>query len=145
MSLREHILDQLTGPDIPVRNSMLFHGLDPLITKTFSLTDTLHDRKRKATFHSFSDKVDHNIVSGTDSCGNGCLTLLDQHLGITQPYIRTMRKPCNTDQVREVFRLGVNKHLHGEICTKFRDSQTSELTSANIFRFNFQSLCTCKQ
>lgn len=63
MSLREHILlDQLTGPDIPVRNSMLFHGLDPLITKTFPLR-TLHDRKRKATFHSFSDKVDHNIVS----------------------------------------------------------------------------------
>ena len=99
MSFREHVLDQLTGPDIPVRYVVFFHGHDPLITETFSLTDTLHDRKCQTTLYPFTDEVDHDVISGTDGRGNGCFSLLDQHLGIAKPYVRTMGKSCNTDQV----------------------------------------------
>ena len=108
MGLREHVLDQLAGPDIPVRNIMVFHGLDPFVTETFSFTDTLHDGKCQAAFHPFSNKVDHNIISRTDRSGNGRRSVLDQYLGISKPYVRTMRKSRNTYQVGKIFRLGIN-------------------------------------
>ena len=108
MGLREHILDQLAGPDIPVRNIMIFHSLDPFVTETFSFTDTLHDGKCQTAFHPFSNKVDHNIISRTDRGGNGRRSVLNQYLGISKPYVRTMRKSRNTYQVGKIFRLGIN-------------------------------------
>ena len=99
MGLREHVLDQLTGPDIPVRYVVFFHRRDPLITEAFSLTDTLHDRECQATLYPFTNKVDHDVISGTDGSGNGCFSFLDQHLCIAKPYVCTMGKSRNTDQV----------------------------------------------
>ena len=124
---------------------MFFHGLDPFITKTFTFTDALHNSKRQTTLHTFSDQIDHNIISGTDRCGNGRCTILNQHLCITQPNVSTMGKTCNTYQVRKIFRLGINKHLHGEICTKLRNSKTAKLTASNILRADSQCLSSRKQ
>ena len=38
------------------------------------------------------DQIDHNIVSSTDTGGNGRCPGFDQILGISQPYVRTMGK-----------------------------------------------------
>ena len=145
MGFREHIFDFFAGPDVPVRNAMFLHGCDPFITKTFSLTDTLHDGKCQTTLHSLANEIDHNIISGTDCCRNGSLSFFDQSLGISQPHVSTMGKSGNTDQIRKRFRLGSHKHLHGKISTKLWNSQTAKLAAADILRINSKSFCTGKK
>ena len=145
MGFREHIFDFFAGPDIPVRNAVFFHGGDPLISETFSFTDALHNSKGKTTFHTLTDQVDHNIITGTDCRGNSSFSLFNQCLRISQPYIRTVGKSGNTDQIRKIFRLGIHKHLHGEISTKFWNSQTAKLAAADILRINSKSFCTGKK
>ena len=124
---------------------MVFHGLDPFVTETFSFTDTLHDGKCQAAFHPFSNKVDHNIISRTDRGGNGRRSVLNQYLGISKPYVRTMRKSRNTYQVGKIFRLGIDQHLHGKVCTKLRDPEASQPAAADILRADPQSLRSRKQ
>ena len=145
MGFREHILNLFTGPYVPFRHIMFSHGGFPFIPKTLTFTNCFHDRKGKTALYPHADQIDHNIISCTDGCGNGSLSLFNKSLGITKPYVCTMGKSCNTHQIRKIFRLGVNKHLHGKVCTKLRNSQTSKFTSFNIFRFDSQCIRTCKK
>ena len=124
---------------------MFLHGGDPLVTKALSLTDAFHNGKRKTTLHTLADEIDHNVISGTDCSGNGCLSFLDQGLGISQPHVCTVGKSGNTYQVGKIFRLGIHKHLHGEISTKLRNSQAAKLAAANILRLNSKSFGAGKQ
>lgn len=82
---------------------MLPHSSLPLVPEPLSFSHALHDRKCKAALHSHTDQIDHNIVSGTDCCGNGSLSFLDQSLGISQPHVRTMSKSRDPDQIRKYF------------------------------------------
>ena len=145
MSFGEHVLDLFAGPDIPFRNIMLPHSSLPLVPEPLSFSHALHDRKCKAALHSHTDQIDHNIVSGTDRCGNGSLSFLDQSLGISQPYVRTMSKSRDPDQIRKILWLGINKHLHGKVCTKLRHTQTAKLAPSNILRSDAQSFCAGKK
>ena len=142
MGLREHVLDLLTGPDIPVRHAMLRHillKLRPLLTLPFchgSLTHTLHDGKGFLTVKPLVDKICHNIVTGTDSRGNGSLSAPDQLLCVIQPYVRSMRKTGNTDQIRKCLWLGIHYHLDNEVCSKLRDTKTPYRAAANVVRLD---------
>ena len=96
MRLREHVLDLLAGPDIPVRYIVVKHvllPLRPLITLSFrndTFSHILHDLKGLLRFQSHTDQIRHDIISCADCGGNGGLLLLDQSLRITKPHIRTM-------------------------------------------------------
>ena len=150
MGFREHVFDPLTGPDIPFRHVMLQHiffKLWPLFTFPFcdgSFTHTFHDCKGFFTFNTFVDQISHDIITGTDCRGNGCLSFFNQGLCIVQPHICSMRQTWNTDQVRKRLWLGINYHLDNKICTKLRYTQTSELAASNILRFDSQCIRTCK-
>ena len=45
MGLREHILDLLARPDIPVRDSGLLHGFLEIVCKPFSFSYFFHNGK----------------------------------------------------------------------------------------------------
>ena len=101
MGLRKHVLDLLTGPDVPVRHIVGFHLLFPLRFQSLTFTDALHDGEGKLTLQSLIDQVDHDIITGTDGRGNGRFSFLYQCLCITQPHIRTMGQTGDTDQIRK--------------------------------------------
>ena len=145
MRLREHVLDLLTGPDIPVRNPVLRHLLFPLRLQSLALTDRLHDRKRKTFLKSLLDQIDHDIITRTDRSLNRCLALLDERLGIPQPYIRTMGQTRDTHKVRKILRLRVNQHLHREIRTELRNPERTKLTPADILRLDPQRIRALEQ
>ena len=151
MSLREHILNSFARPYIPVGNTMIYHFLLPfrpflaLPGSHLTLTDHFHYCKRKLTVMSLLDKVNHNIISCTYSCRNCCFSLFNKSLCISKPYIGTMCKSCNSYQIREILRFSIHKHLHGKICTKFRNTERSKFTAAYILRFNSKCRCILKQ
>ena len=145
MCLREHVLNFFTGPNIPFRYIMFSHSCFPLITKSLSFTDGLHDSERKTALYAHTDEVDHDVISCTDCGGNRCFSLFDQGLCIAKPYVRTMRQTGNTYKVRKILWLCINQHLHRKIRTKLRHTKAAKLTAADIFRFYSQCLRTCKQ
>ena len=141
----EHIGDLLAGPDIPFRHVVLFHDLDPLVFKSFSLAHALHDRKRLAALHTLVDQIGHDIVAGTDRRGDRSFSLLDQHLGVAQPHICPVGQPGDPDQIGKTGGLGIQEHLDHELRPKLRDAQSSQRTPADILRRDPQGLRTGKQ
>ena len=107
VGLGEHVLDFFAGPDIPVRHPVGRHLLLPLRFQPLAFSDALHDGEGKSLLQSHTDQVDHDVVSGTDRRPNGSFPLLNQSLGISQPYVRAVGQSGNADQIREIFRLGV--------------------------------------
>ena len=136
MGFREHVADLLTGIDVPFRHVFFPHRLFPLRFQPLSFPYTFHDRKRKRTLHPLIDQIDHNIISGTDRCGNRCLSGFDQLLRIAQPHIGSVRQSGNPDQIRERLRICLLHHLDNEIRSELRDSKTSKRASADVFRFD---------
>jgi len=61
---------------------MLRHLLFPLGLQSLTLTDRLHDRKRKTFLKPLLDQIDHDIITRTDRRLNRCLPLLDKRLGV---------------------------------------------------------------
>ena len=108
MGFREHILDLLTRADIPVRHPVFLHLFFPFRLQSFTFPDALHNGEGHSRFQTFIDQIDHNIVTGTDTGGNGSGSRFDQVLGVPQPYICTMGKSCDTDQVGEGGGIGLN-------------------------------------
>ena len=114
MGFREHVLNLLTGPDIPVRYIVIDHILlpfRPFVTFSFchnSLPDILHNLKRFLGIQSHANQIDHDIIPCTDGGRNRCLLFLNQCLCIAKPYVRTMGQPCNTHQIRKFFWLCIN-------------------------------------
>ena len=82
MGLREHVFDLFAGPDIPVRHAVGCHLLLPLRLQALALSHPLHDGEGQSLLQAPADQVDHDVISGTDGSLNGCLSLLDQSLGI---------------------------------------------------------------
>ena len=136
MCLREHILDFITRPYIPVWNTVFPHNLLPFRCKSLTFSYLLHYCKCKLTFKSFLDKVYHNVISCTYRRRYGCLALFKKCLCVTKPYISSVWKPCNSYKVRKILWLSINKHLHSKICTKLWYSKCTKLTTANILRCN---------
>ena len=145
MGFGKHIGNLFTGPDIPVRNIVFLHDFLPLRAKSFTLSDTFHDCECLAAFHTHIDQISHNIVTGTDCRGNCCKSFTDKLLRISQPYICSVGKAGNTDQIRKTGWLCLLNHSDYKICSKLRNSQTSKRTSSNILRFDSQCLRTGKQ
>ena len=82
MGFWEHVFNLFTGSNIPVRNIMLFHLFFPFRLQTFPFTDTLHNGESLPVFQALIDKINHDIISGTDTSGNGCCTGFNQILRI---------------------------------------------------------------
>ena len=130
MGFRKHIFNLFTGPDIPVRNIMFPHNILflALLTGFFifisqkpsSLSHMFHNIKAHLRFNSFVHQINHDIITGTYSSRNGTCSFLNQRLGISKPYIRTMRQSRNTKQVSYLGRFCIHQHLNNKIRTKLR-------------------------
>ena len=136
MRLRKHILDLFARPDIPIRHFSLCHGLLHFRLQSLSFPDALHNGKSKGAFHPHPDQVHHNIIPRANRRGDRRLSLLNQSLGVPQPYIRTMSQSGNPYQIRKCLGLCVNQHLHGKFRTELRNSQSAQLTAADLLRHN---------
>ena len=99
MGFREHVLDLVAGSDIPVGNPMPAHLFFPFRRQSLTLSYLLHDGKGQFRVHPLSDQVDHDVISGTDGSGDRTDLVHDQILGIAQPYIRSVGKSRDADQV----------------------------------------------
>ena len=151
MSLWEHILDFLARPYVPIRYTVIYHVfliLIPFFAAALcylSFTDIFHNLESITRFKSLIYKVCHNIISRTNGSRNCSLSLLQQSLGISEPYVRTMRKSCNTNKIRKCLWLSLNNHSHGKVCTKFRYSKAPKFAAPDILRLNLKSTCVFKQ
>ena len=133
MGFREHVFDLLTRPDIPVWYIMISHHLFLFICKSLSFSDSFHDLKWRFLFQSLIDQIYHDIISTTDCCGNNRISILDQCLRISKPYIGSMRQSRNTDKIRKALWMRILKHLNYKVCPKFRYSKWSKRCPINIF------------
>ena len=59
----------------------------------FSFSDRLHNGKGQLTFQTHTNQINHDIITRTDCSRDRSFSFFDQCLCISQPYIRTMRKP----------------------------------------------------
>ena len=55
--------------------------------------------------------------------GKNLVSILDQCLSISKPYIGSMRQPRNTDKIRKALWMRILKHLNYKVCPKFRYSK----------------------
>ena len=153
MCLGEHVFNLFTGLDIPVRYLMGFHVLLPfrpllrldLALCHRSLAHRLHDFEGFLRLHALVDQVGHDVVTGTHTGGNGGNAIPDQILGVAQPYVRTMGKSRDSDQIRKGFGLSFDDHAHGKIRTKLRDTQTAKLCTTYLLRCDAQSFRILEQ
>ena len=151
VSLREHVLNLLAAPDVPVRYALLLHlclEVRPLVATAAgndTLTNTLHDSKCIARLKSLIKKIYHYIITTTDGTGKLTFTFLNKLLSITQPNVCTMRKSSDTNQVREALRIRIDKHLHSELSSELRNTEASQWNTTHIFWFYLNRFCTLKE
>ena len=91
-------------PDIMPKATENLSAMTTLITKLLDkdIAYKLPNGDIYLNVQSFIDQIRHNIVSGTDRCGNRCRPFLDQRLCIAQPHVRTVRQSCDSYQVRKM-------------------------------------------
>ena len=142
MRLREHVLDLLTGFQIPLRHIMREHILFPRLPQlrvdlflcNRSLTHSLHNLKGLFRFHALIDQIGHNIVSGTYTGGNRSDSIPDQILRIAHPHVGSMRQTGYPDKVGKGLRLCLDNHVHSEVRAELGDAETAQLRPADLLR-----------
>ena len=153
MSLWEHVLNLFTRSDIPVRHIVGYHILlpfFPLRCRSLSLCHHalphgLHNLEGLLRFHSLINQIGHDIIPGTHAGGNRRRAVPYQILCVSHPHIGAMGKPGDPYKIRERFRFGFDYHVHGKVCTEFRDTQTPQLRPADLLRCNPQRLRVLKK
>ena len=63
MCAREHVLQCLAGPDIPIRNAVIFHKSQLFIAEFLILTYYLHYLEGVCVIKTLGDEECHDIVS----------------------------------------------------------------------------------
>ena len=111
----------------------------------FSLSYSFHDIKGHGRIQPHLDKIQHNVVSGTDGRLYGALSLFYERLRVAQPYVGTMCQTGDTHQVGYILGLGVQKHADGEIRAEFGDAKSAQRCPSDIFRSDPQALCALKK
>ena len=128
VGFREHVLDALAAPDVPVRYVVGLHVCFPLVpvfafaAGDFAFTDVFHDVEAFLAVDALADQIGHDVVTGTDSRGDGCFAFFKQRLGIADPHVCSVGQAGDTNQIGKGGRLRIDKHLHGEVGTEFRDT-----------------------
>ena len=141
MGFREHVLDFQTAVNIPLRHIVIFQHLYTFRCKSlggFSLSGVLHDLECLFRLNAFVQQISHNAVTGTDYVRNGTGAVIDQVFGISKPYVSTVGKSADLQEVAEFFRFGVQQHLNGEAGSHFRNAKASRL-AVDFFWCNAQN------
>ena len=145
VGLREHVLNLLTGPDIPIGHTVLYHSGLPIRLKSLTLSYRLHDIEGELTLKTVGDKIKHDTVTRTHNLGNGAGACLNKLLCITEPYVSTVGKTRNLEKVGKILRLRLKENLLKESGTKLGNTEGSKLASANIRRRDAKRLCRLKE
>ena len=146
MGLGEHVLDLLAASHVPFGHIMLGHHIlpaAPFIAFSgghFALPDIFHDTEGIPRREPHMHQIYHDIVTAADGRGQLAGACLDQILGISQPHIRTVGQSGDPYQIREILRIRIDHHLHGEVRSELRDSQGPEGCAIDILRRDPQRL-----
>ena len=136
VGLGEHILDLAAGFNIPVGHIVLAHGLLPpgleAALGDLALTHGLHDVERHLRLQSLAQQVQHDAVTAADDLRNRAGTRADQLVGVAGPDVGAVGQAGDLDQLGEILRLGIQKHLAHEVCAHFGDAERAGL-GADLF------------
>ena len=116
---------------------MFQHGLFVVVgqkLRRIALSGNLHNFKRHIGVQTFLNQINHNTVTGTDYFRDGTGAIFNQFLGISQPYIRTMRQSGYLQKVRKSLWLRVNEHLPDKIGSHFRQRQRTGVAGDFLLR-----------
>ncbi|MNC04906.1 hypothetical protein D3C75_523570 [compost metagenome] len=120
MRLREHVLDLLTGINVPCRHIALLHFVLPFLAQTAALPHAFGNFEGQACIHTrFINEIEHDVVPAANNRFDGAGAVFDQFLGIAQPNSRSMGQTGNLQQVGKGGRLGFLQHLADELGTHF--------------------------
>ena len=129
MGSREEVADLEAGVDEPLRH-MCGVKLGAVIRAAFfealAFTDIFHDFEGCQGLHAMLDEVVHDVVSGRDRILQFDDAVLDEVLGIVQPYVSAVGEAGNTDQLREILRARVFEHAADEGRPVFRQAEGSD-------------------
>ena len=125
--LREHVLDLLTGADIPFGHVVRAHLGLPFGRKTLTLSHRLHDLEGERVLESVADQVVHDVVSTSDNVRNIADALFNEVLRVIRPNVGTVRESGNLQKVGKVSRLCLLNHLHNESRTEFGQTAGAEI------------------
>ena len=142
VSLREHILDFQTAFNIPFGHIVISHCLLHFLSEKlgcFSLSGYLHYLEGKIRVNAVIYKIGHNTVTAADNLGYCTYAVFDKILCISQPYVSSMGKSRDLEQVGKSCGLSVKKHLHSKACSHFGNGKSSCLP-ADVLCCNTQSL-----
>ena len=143
--LREHVLNLLAGPDIPIGHTVLYHSGLPIRLKSLTLSYRLHDVEGELTLKTVGDKIKHNTVTCTHNLGNCAGACLNKLLGITEPYVCSVSQSRNLEKIGKVLWLRLQENLLKESGTKLGNTEGSKLASANIRGSDAKGPCRLKE
>ena len=78
VGLGEHVLDLLTGGDVPVGDVGLPHLGLKLWGQTLALSHHFHDLEGMALFYAITDEGEHDIVTRSDNLRDGTSAVSNQ-------------------------------------------------------------------
>ena len=145
MSLREHVLDSLAGPDIPLGYTVREHLLFVSLGKSLALSYVLHDLEGCGLVESLHNEVEHDTVTRTHNLGYRTGTVFDKLLRVSEPYVGTVCKTGYLKKVSKGLGLCVKKNLLNELGAHLGYTVRAELTSAYIIGGNAERLCRLEE
>ena len=140
MSLREHIFDFFTRPDIPIRNSVLKHCRLILGLQPPALTDVLHYFEGHRVVKPLLYKIEHNSVTSSYDLGYSTRSCFYKLLCISEPDVRAVSKTGYLQKVCKGFWLCIQKHLLNKSRTHLGYAVSAEKASAYILRSDTERL-----
>ena len=129
VGLGEHVLDLLTGGDVPVGHANLPHFGFVLGGQSLALTHHFHDLEGVGFLHSVADESQHDIVSRSDNLGNVTGSVGDQLLGIARPHVGAVGETRDLKQIREGLGLTFLQHLDDEAGAQLGKTQGAQGTT----------------
>ena len=129
VGLGEHVLDLLTGGDVPVGDVCLSHLGLKLGGESLALTHHFHDLEGVGFLHSVADEGQHDIVSRSDNLGNVTGSVGDQLLGVARPHVGAVGQSRDLEQIREGLGLTFLQHLDDEAGAQLGKTQGTQGTA----------------
>ena len=123
---------------------MLMHGVSHSRRQPLAFTYRFHGIKSHFGRHAHLHQLVHDIFTGAQTLGQRNNSLVNQVLGIPQPYVGTVRKTGNTDQFLHGSRLGILQHLTDKGSAELRHTVRAGVT-ADILRLHAQRFRGRKQ
>ena len=137
VGLREEVLNFAAGLDVPLRDAVPLHLLDDALRPGLALADEvfadgLHEFEGAFRLDAPVHEVEHDVVAAADAVVDVRDLIDDEVVDVAVPDVRAVGETRKAHEGREFVRLGVDKHLAGEVRAELRDADGAGLANDGV-------------